>query len=69
MIDTAGQYHPFFDMCGYCQMSTGGQHEVHCPIFQKQMREGYQEMAEINIKFAEEVLPLFREVNHAIRCI
>lgn len=34
MTDTAGQYHPFFDMCGYCEMDTGGQHQPNCPLFQ-----------------------------------
>ena len=34
MIDTAGQYHPFSDMCAYCEMNTGGQHQLNCPLFQ-----------------------------------
>ena len=34
MIDTAGVYRPFFDMCGYCKMTTGGSHQPNCPLFQ-----------------------------------
>ena len=49
------------DMCAYCNMSTGGQHESHCPILKQQMREGYQEMSEINLKFAEEWFPVSLE--------
>ncbi len=32
MFNTAGQYYPFYDMCGYCQLSTGGMHEANCPL-------------------------------------
>lgn len=61
MFDTGGQYHPVYDMCGYCEMNTGGQHEAHCPLFKQQMKEGYQEMAEINIEIAKEFLPIALE--------
>ncbi len=30
MIDTAGVYHPFLDMCCYCEMDTGGNHSPSC---------------------------------------
>lgn len=23
------------DMCGYCQMTTGGAHELHCPLYEQ----------------------------------
>jgi len=32
----------FEEGCEYCHMSSTGQHESHCPYFQKQMIEGYQ---------------------------
>ena len=34
--DTAGNPMIFYDMCGYCQMTTGGQHQPNCPLFQPQ---------------------------------
>ena len=34
MNDAAGQYHPFFDMCGYCELSAGGVHGPKCPLSQ-----------------------------------
>lgn len=49
------------DMCACCHISTGGRHESHCPLFQQQMREGYREMAEMNIKMAEAFLPIAKE--------
>jgi len=32
--DTAGNLIIFYDMCAYCHMGTGGQHESHCPLAQ-----------------------------------
>ena len=32
MVDTAGVYHPFLDMCCYCEMDTGGNHIPTCPL-------------------------------------
>ena len=31
--DTAGNPIIFYDMCGYCNMTTGGEHEPHCPCY------------------------------------
>ena len=45
--DTAGNPIIFYDMCGYCNMTTGGQHEPHCPCFEPlQRRETYAEFGE-----------------------
>lgn len=33
MIDTAGQYHPFIDMCAFCEIDTGGNHQDWCPCY------------------------------------
>ena len=59
--DTAGQPIIFYDMCAHCNMTTGGQHESHCPLFKQQMEQGYQAMGEINIKIAEVFLPIALE--------
>ena len=32
--DTAGNPTNFYDMCGCCQMDTGGKHQSHCPLYQ-----------------------------------
>ncbi|MBT9133147.1 MAG: hypothetical protein DDT33_01678 [Firmicutes bacterium] len=37
MIDTAGQYSLFPDMCPHCQMSTGGLHEFGCSNYGRDM--------------------------------
>lgn len=47
MYDSAGQYHPFYDMCGYCSMTTGGQHEFWCPCYQPPVKTKEQLLAEI----------------------
>ena len=37
------------DMCTHCQMTSGGQHESHCPMW-----HGYKTVASLNSKLAEE---------------
>jgi len=61
MFDAAGEYHPFYDMCGYCQMSTAGQHQPNCPLFQQQIGEGYRLMQKANLELSELFLPIFNE--------
>ena len=31
------------DMCAYCSMTTGGQHEAQCP-YSRILKEGYQKL-------------------------
>jgi len=61
ITDTAGNRRFFIEGCSYCHMSTGGLHEADCPLSKQQMREGYQEMGEMNLKDAEEFLPIAME--------
>lgn len=37
--DTAGNKSFFVEGCTYCSMSTGGLHEVKCPLYQKPSRK------------------------------
>ena len=30
----AGRIYDYPDMCGYCEMTTGRQHQCKCPLFQ-----------------------------------
>jgi len=30
--NTAGEPIIFYDMCAYCSMGTGGQHQLNCPL-------------------------------------
>lgn len=32
-FNTGMQPDNFMDMCAYCEMSTGGQHQSHCPFY------------------------------------
>lgn len=34
-IDTGGKPIIFYDGCSCCRLSTGGQHEIWCPVCQK----------------------------------
>ena len=36
IMDTVGNKSFFVEGCTYCSMSTGGQHESHCPCSQKE---------------------------------
>jgi len=58
---TDGEIRDVPDMCEYCNMTTEGQHEPHCPIFKSLIAEGYRVNAKMNLKLAEEGLPLFLE--------
>ena len=42
------------DMCGYCQLNTGGEHEENCPLFNRIIAKG-EIFNRINIHY--EVLP------------
>lgn len=54
MIDTAGQYHPFIDMCGYCALSTGGLHQLNCPLSQPFLLQE-EPKVKVNIEISYEV--------------
>jgi len=41
IVDTAGNKTFFVEGCTYCSLSTGGLHEVDCPLFR------HQKLAEI----------------------
>jgi len=32
--DTAGQPMEYYDMCAFCELDTGGRHQVLCPCYQ-----------------------------------
>jgi len=59
------------DMCGYCQLSTGGEHEKDCPLFNPIIAKGemfsrvnirYEVLPDLSINFRkEEVMDLNRE--------
>ena len=45
--DTAGNPIIFYDMCAYCDMDTGGNHQQGCPCQQPPMKTKEQLLAEI----------------------
>ena len=59
-VTTDGKDYVMPDQCGYCNITTGGEHQSHCPLFH--MAEGYKQMAEVNSQLAEEGLSQFNEV-------
>lgn len=38
------------DMCAYCNMDTGGNHEPHCPFFDDELWKIKTEQAELKVK-------------------
>lgn len=47
ITDTAGNKYFFVEGCTYCSMSTGGLHEIRCPLYQYSSRkETYTEFGQ-----------------------
>ena len=51
--DTGGNPIIFYDMCGCCQLDTGGNHQHWCPLYQSPIQK--ESYAELGVRLKAEI--------------